>query len=163
MSKERLRNWAKVDPSTKKVVEIVVASESWILSGKSGDPEQWIEFTNFKSDDMPGPCGVGITYDSGLNQFIPDSPYPSWVFNREKIEWEPPILKPQETFVVLGGPIGIQTTYKFYEWDESTTSWVVFREQMVPTGDSDPDSSYFIAPTRTEEEYNAAMGISTTR
>lgn len=160
--RSRSRTWAKVDSSTKKVVETVVANESWILSGKSGSPEQWIEYTNFK-DDMPGPCGIGMTYDSDLNQFIPDSPYPSWVFNLEKIEWEPPIPKPQEIFVVAGGPIGIQTTYKLYKWNESTISWEIYSESMTPSGgDSDPDSPYFIVPTRTEEEYKNAMGINTT-
>jgi hypothetical protein len=158
MTQEKPKNWAKIDPKTKKVVEITVATESWILSGKSGDPSSWIEYTNYRDDDMPGPCGIGITYDSELNQFIPDSPYPSWVLNRDKIEWEPPVQKPQEVFVVLGGPIGIQTTYKLYEWDEETTSWVVYRESMVPTGDTDPESEYYIAPTRTQEEAEADNG-----
>jgi hypothetical protein len=39
------------------------------------------------------------------------SPYPSWLFNEEICKWEPPTPMP-ETGV--------------WEWDETTTSWIVF-------------------------------------
>ena len=157
MNEERPSLWAKID-SNNVVIETTCATRQWILSGKSGNPDDWIEYTNGKGDGLPGPCGIGATYSHDLNQFIIPAPYPSWVLNTQTLEWEAPIEKPQEVFVVLGGPIGIQTSYKVYEWNEETLSWVTNVEGILPTGDSDEESSNYIAPTRTQAEAEADGG-----
>jgi hypothetical protein len=53
-------------------------------------------------------AGVGFTYDSDADEFIPPSPYPSWSWNGN--EWLPPTPYPDDG--------------SDYEWDEDTTSWV---------------------------------------
>ena len=56
-------------------------------------------------------AGVGFTYNSDRDAFIPPQPFPSWVLNEDTCVWEAPVAKPTEN-------------NKFYEWDEDTTSWV---------------------------------------
>ena len=55
-------------------------------------------------------AGIGYTYDTARDAFIPPKPYNSWVLNESSCCWEAPVAQPSE-----GGP---------YVWDEDTTSWV---------------------------------------
>ena len=55
-------------------------------------------------------AGIGYTYDSTRDAFIPPKPYPSWVINEKTCLWDSPTPMP--------------TDGKFYEWDETTTSWI---------------------------------------
>lgn len=55
-------------------------------------------------------AGIGFTYDSAKDAFIPPKPFPSWLLNEASCLWEAPTPMP----VVEG---------KFYTWDEDTTSW----------------------------------------
>lgn len=54
-------------------------------------------------------AGIGYTYDSERDAFIPPSPYESWVLNEETCLWEPPVPYP--------------TDGKNYIWDEATQTW----------------------------------------
>ena len=55
-------------------------------------------------------AGIGYTYDSDRDAFIPPKPFPSWVLNEDSCLWEPPTPYPDD---------GEQ-----YTWDETTVSWV---------------------------------------
>jgi|TARA_R100001530_G_C4304529_1_gene151369 hypothetical protein len=57
-------------------------------------------------------AGIGFTYDSGRDAFIPPKPYPSWTLNEDTCRWEAPVAKPEDS-----------GNGKYYEWNESTTSW----------------------------------------
>ena len=59
-------------------------------------------------------AGVGYTYDSTRDAFIPPRPYPSWQLNEATCLWDPPVARP--------------TDEKMYSWDEATTSWVLVTE-----------------------------------
>jgi hypothetical protein len=54
-------------------------------------------------------AGIGYTYDSGRDAFIPPKPYDSWILNETSCLWEAPVAMP--------------TDGKIYRWNESTTSW----------------------------------------
>jgi len=55
-------------------------------------------------------AGIGYTYDSQRDAFIPPKPaYPSWVLNESSCLWEAPIPMP--------------TDDKRYEWNEANQSW----------------------------------------
>jgi hypothetical protein len=56
-------------------------------------------------------AGIGYTYDSVRDAFIPPKPFPSWVLNEDTCLWGAPTAMP----VVEG---------KMFKWDEPTTSWV---------------------------------------
>lgn len=60
-------------------------------------------------------AGLGFTYDSVRDAFIPPSPFESWVLNEETCQWESPIPYPEDG--------------KVYIWDELTTNWKEFEEQ----------------------------------
>jgi hypothetical protein len=55
-------------------------------------------------------AGIGYTYDSVIDGFIPPQPYPSWLLNTTTGLWEAPVPYP--------------TDGKHYTWDEDTQSWV---------------------------------------
>lgn len=54
-------------------------------------------------------AGIGYTYDSVRDAFIPPKPYPSWILNEETCVYESPVAMP--------------TDGKAYTWNEETTSW----------------------------------------
>lgn len=51
---------------------------------------------------------VNGSYDPQLDVFIAPQPYPSWTLDENK-DWQPPVPKPDG---------------QYYEWDETTVSWV---------------------------------------
>jgi hypothetical protein len=55
-------------------------------------------------------AGVGYTYDSARDAFIPPKPYPSWVLNETTCLWDAPVPYPADG--------------EMYDWDEETQSWV---------------------------------------
>lgn len=59
-------------------------------------------------------AGIGYTYDSGRDAFIPPKPYASWLLNEDSCLWEAPVAYPSD-----GQP---------YVWNESTTSWDLVTE-----------------------------------
>jgi hypothetical protein len=56
-------------------------------------------------------AGIGYTYYSARDAFIPPPPFPSWVLNEETCQWDAPVAMP--------------TDNQRYYWDEATISWVV--------------------------------------
>lgn len=54
-------------------------------------------------------AGVGYTYDSVRDAFIPPKPYASWVLNENTCLWDAPVAYPADG--------------KTYNWDENTQQW----------------------------------------
>ena len=57
-------------------------------------------------------AGIGYTYDSSRDAFIPPKPFPSWTLNTETMEWDPP--KPKPPFPC--------------EWNEEKQKWIALVE-----------------------------------
>jgi len=55
-------------------------------------------------------AGIGYTYDSQRDAFIPPQPHPSWTLDEDTCLWQPPTPMP------IDG--------KMYDWDEATLSWI---------------------------------------
>ena len=55
-------------------------------------------------------AGIGMTYDSTRDAFIPPQPYASWTLVEDTCLWEAPVTYPDDG--------------KLYRWDEETTNWV---------------------------------------
>jgi len=55
-------------------------------------------------------AGIGYTYDSQRDAFIPPKPFNSWVLNESTCLWDAPVAMP--------------TDDKRYTWDENTINWV---------------------------------------
>jgi hypothetical protein len=57
-------------------------------------------------------AGIGYTYDAERDAFIPPKPYASWTLNETTCLWGSPVPHPDDG--------------ERYQWDEATTSWVVY-------------------------------------
>jgi len=55
-------------------------------------------------------AGIGYTYDSQRDAFIPPQPFASWTLDEQTCQWNPPAPLPNDD--------------SMYAWDEATTSWV---------------------------------------
>jgi hypothetical protein len=66
--------------------------------------------TSYNGNMRKNYAGIGFTYNVILDAFIPPQPYPSWILD-DDAQWQPPVAMP--------------TDGQRYEWDETTTSWLV--------------------------------------
>jgi hypothetical protein len=65
--------------------------------------------TSYNGNIRKNYAGIGYSYDSQRDAFIPPKPFNSWVLNESTAQWEAPTPMP--------------TDGKMYSWDEATTSW----------------------------------------
>jgi len=61
-------------------------------------------------------AGIGYSYSSIRDAFIPPKPFNSWILNETTCLWESPTPVPSD--------VGTGEPPKRYTWDEATTSWV---------------------------------------
>ena len=73
----------------------------------------WVQ-TSYNATIRKNYAGIGYTFDSGRDAFIPPKPFASWVLNEDTCNWDAPVARPEDD--------------KFYTWDEATTSWVEVTE-----------------------------------
>lgn len=69
----------------------------------------WLQ-TSYNANMRKNYAGVGFTYDSARDAFIPPKPYASWVLNEDTCRWDPPTPMP--------------TDGAMYAWDEATQNWI---------------------------------------
>jgi len=81
------------------------------LTEWSGGYTNWKQ-TSYNANFRKNLAGVGYTYDSVLDAFVPPKPYPSWLLNTNTCQWQAPIPYP--------------TDGKIYYWNEETQQWVEF-------------------------------------
>ena len=107
------------------VQRVLVVDQDFIDSGKLGDPNNWVQTSyntrggvhyapNSKIPDggialRKNYAGVGYTYDTSRDAFIPPKLYPSWVLNEDTCQWNAPVDYPDDG--------------KIYRWKEDTISW----------------------------------------
>ena len=72
----------------------------------------WVQ-TSYNNKFRKRFAGIGFTYDSSRNAFIPPKPYNSWTLNETTCNWEAPVALPEDASAING-----------YSWNEDTTSWV---------------------------------------
>jgi hypothetical protein len=56
-------------------------------------------------------AGLGYSYDTQRDAFIPPKPYQSWLLDENTCQWQAPVPYP--------------TDNRKYIWDEPTVNWVV--------------------------------------
>lgn len=66
-------------------------------------------------------AGIGFTYDSQRDAFIPPKPFASWLLNEDTCLWDAPVPYPTD--------IGTPEEPKHYTWDEATTSWIEIEQE----------------------------------
>jgi hypothetical protein len=95
------------------VEQVIVAEQDFVDTL----PGQWVQtsyntYGNKHPENRPlrgNYAGIGYTYDSVNDVFIPPQPFPSWLLTSSWL-WEAPVVAPQDG--------------KQYRWDEDTVSWV---------------------------------------
>jgi hypothetical protein len=65
--------------------------------------------TSYNNNIRKNYAGIGYTYDSQRDAFVPPKPFNSWILNESTCNWNSPIPMPNN---------GNQ-----YSWNESTLSW----------------------------------------
>jgi hypothetical protein len=63
-------------------------------------------------------AGIGYTYDSQRDAFIPPKPFASWLLNEETCLWNAPVAMPDDG--------------KMYQWDEAAGAWLEAPTQTEP-------------------------------
>ena len=111
------------------VTKVIVAEQEFIDSYQDGEPGMWVQ-TSYNTHggvhyvpnqpDTPSEdqskalrknfAGTNWIYDRVRDAFYEPQPYPSWTLNEDTCWWEPPTAYPSDG--------------KYYDWDESSKSWV---------------------------------------
>jgi hypothetical protein len=113
-----MAHFAKVENGV--VTSVIVIDQETLNTGHWGDPALWVQTSYNTSGGVHSQggtplrknyAGIGYTYDSVRDAFIPPKPYASWVLNETTCHWGAPTPMPVEEG-------------KRFTWDEPTTSWV---------------------------------------
>jgi len=139
-----MAHFAEIDENNI-VVRVLVVTEEFINTGNLGNPSKWIqtsynthggkhlldptescktkEYDKKDSTIKNQPnspfrknyAGIGYTYDSVRDAFIPPKPnYPSWILDEETCFWDAPVKYPKDR--------------KDYEWDEEKQKWIEIKQ-----------------------------------
>jgi len=109
------------------VEQVIVAEQDVIDSALFGLPSSWIQTSynthggvhaNGGTPLRKNYAGIGYTYDSVRDAFIPPKPFSSWLLNEDSCLWESPVPYPNDG--------------KQYQWNEETTSWVLVNPNQTP-------------------------------
>ena len=109
------------------VTRVIVAEADFFNNFVDDSPGQWIQTsyntrggvhytpnTNEPSEDQSKAlrknyAGIGYTYDSTRDAFIPPQPFNSWTLNENTCLWDSPVAYP--------------TDGKLYKWNEEILNW----------------------------------------
>lgn len=107
--------------SDNQVLRVIVVNNAELLDSNGVEQEPigrafcqnllggtWIQ-TSYNGNFRKNYAGVGYTYDSQRDAFIPPQPYPSWQLDEDTCQWYPPIPYPNDG--------------KIYTWHELSQSW----------------------------------------
>ena len=73
---------------------------------------RWVQ-TSYNNTFRKNYAGIGYTYDTQRNAFIPPQPFPSWILNEETCNWNSPVPQPEFD---PENPI-------YYIWNEEILNW----------------------------------------
>ena len=88
---------------------------TWVKTSYNAVGGKWRNPETGEITDNPGfrknYAGIGYSYDSQRDAFIPPKPFNSWVLNEDTCLWDAPVAYPNDG--------------QFYTWNEETTNWVL--------------------------------------
>ena len=112
-----MAHYAKVENNI--VTQVIVAEAEFFDTFVDSSPGEWIQtsyntlggvHSNEGTPLRKNYAGVGFTYDSIRDAFIPPQPFPSWTLREDTCQWEAPVAKPDSDTPYL--------------WNEETLSWI---------------------------------------
>jgi len=112
-----MAHFAKVNNGI--VEQVIVAEPEFFDTFVDSSPGDWIQ-TSYNTHGgvhtlggtplRKNYAGIGYTYDSQRDAFIPPKPFASWVLNNDTCLWDAPVAVPDDG--------------KQYTWDENTQQWI---------------------------------------
>jgi hypothetical protein len=116
-----MSHFAKVNNGI--VEQVIVAEPEFFQNFVDSSPGQWIQ-TSYNTHGgvhtlggtplRKNYAGIGYTYDTQRDAFIPPKPFASWVLNDDTCLWDAPVAMPDDG--------------KVYAWNEDTQAWVEVTE-----------------------------------
>lgn len=114
------------------VVEVMAVHNNELLVNGVESEQKGIEFctsllggrwvqTSYNNNFRKRYAGIGYTFDSNLNVFIPPKPFPSWLLDMQEYNWKAPVPYPENE------------SPKKYLWSEDITNWVLLPEKPYPS------------------------------
>lgn len=115
-----MAHFAQLDEQNIVTQIIVVANDELLENGIESETKgiafcqslfggEWKQ-TSYNGNIRKNYAGIGYTYDSQRDAFIPPKPYPSWTLVEETCQWTAFVAYP--------------TDGKLYNWNEETLSWI---------------------------------------
>jgi hypothetical protein len=98
------------------VTEVITGiDETELIEGL--DPETWYgnfrgqicKRTSYNGNIRKNYAGIGYSYDTGRDAFIPPKPFDSWLLDEATCLWEAPVAYPTDGFT--------------YTWNEAEVDW----------------------------------------
>ena len=117
-----MSHWAELDENNI-VIRVLVGDNndpagdegySWLIQNLGG---VWVK-TSYNGNIRKNFAGIGFSYDSERDAFIPAKPFASWLLNEQTCLWNPPTPYPTDGFA--------------YFWNESNLAW-----ELMDFSDSD--------------------------
>ena len=112
-----MSHFAKVNNGI--VEQVIVAEPEFFQTFVDSSPGAWVQ-TSYNTHGgvhtlggtplRKNYAGIGYTYDSQRDAFIPPKPFASWVLNEDTCLWDAPVTMPDDG--------------KQYQWNEDTQAWV---------------------------------------
>jgi len=111
-----MAHYAKINNNV--VTKVIVSEADFFDTFVDSSPGEWIQtsynmsggvHSNGETPLRKNYAGIGYTYDSDKDAFIPPQTYTSWTLDEDTCLWEAPVAYPDDD--------------KEYYWDESTTNW----------------------------------------
>ena len=111
-----MAHFAKVNNGI--VVQVIVAEPEFFDTFVDSSPGTWLQ-TSYNTHGgvhalggtplRKNYAGIGFTYDSVRDAFIPPNPYASWILNQDTCLWDSPIAYPNDG--------------DKYKWNEDNQQW----------------------------------------
>lgn len=124
-----MAHYAKIENNI--VTQVIVAEPEFFDTFVDSTPGEWIQTSyntrggvHYGQDGEPDGgealrknyAGIGFTYDTEKDAFIPPKPYASWLLNEDTCLWEAPVAYP--------------TDDQMYEWNEDAQTWDAVPEDV---------------------------------
>lgn len=118
-----MAHFAQIDETNTVIQVIVVNNQECQIDGIDNE-EMGIAFcksllgndtiwkqTSYNANIRKNYAGIGYTYNSDLDAFIPPKPFNSWLLNEDTCLWYAPVAYPEDGQV--------------YHWNEDIVSWIL--------------------------------------
>ena len=111
-----MAHFAKVENNI--VTRVIVAEAEFFDNFVDDSAGEWIQtsYNTYGGEHKNGGtplrknfAGIGFSYDSTRDAFIPPKPYPSWTLNEDTCLWESPVAYPDDG--------------NMYIWNETDQQW----------------------------------------